>query len=82
MREAFPIVCALGDRFRTERMGLRDAKALVVLVAQAGDWNGASCLADALGFAPDYQERIYREVYDTNPPPSSETAPTERRSTT
>jgi hypothetical protein len=78
MREAFPIVCALGDRFRKERMGLRDAKALVVLVAETGDWNGASSLADALGFSPDYQERIFREVYGTNPPPRSEAPPTEK----
>lgn len=56
--------------------------ALVQIVAESGDWNGASCLADALGMPPQYQEKIYREVYGTNPPPASELAPTERRRTT
>ena len=67
MRDAFPIVCALGDRFRKESTGLRDAKALVLLVAQAGPpeqvWPAAQELAEALGFNDDYIERMYREAY-------------------
>lgn len=62
MRDAFPIVCAIGDRLARERTGWRDTKALIVLVAQQGDWNGASALAEALGVSPDAQEAIYREV--------------------
>lgn len=62
MRDAFPIVCALGDRLRRERTGWRDVKALIVLVAQEGDWNGAAALADALGVGIDAQEVIYQEV--------------------
>ncbi|HEY1178475.1 MAG TPA: hypothetical protein VGF17_20150 [Phytomonospora sp.] len=62
MRDAFPVVCALGDRFRRERTGWRDTKALIVLVAEHGDWNGAAALADALGVGPDAQEAIYQEV--------------------
>lgn len=64
MRDPFPVVCNLGDRLQRERTGWRDAKALVLLVARAGDWNGASCLADALGIPPPEQERLYREAYD------------------
>lgn len=63
MRDPFPVVCKLGDRLQRERTGWRDAKALVLLVARAGDWNGASCLADALGIPPAEQEAIYREAY-------------------
>lgn len=67
MRDPFPIVCALGDRFRREPTGLRDAKALVLLVAQAGSpeavWPAAQDLAAALGFAEDYIERMFREAY-------------------
>lgn len=71
MRDAFPIVCALGDRLAKERTGWRDTKALIVLVAQH-DWNAASCLADALGVHPDQQEAIYTEVTTgggATPPP-------------
>ncbi len=80
MRDAFPIVCMLGDRLARERTGWRDTKALIVLVAQAGDWNGASCLADALGVSPDAQEQIYLEVTTgggaTPPPRNRQKAPT------
>ncbi len=66
MRDAFAVVAQLGIRLqeaeREGRHGWRDAKALVVLVAEAGDWNGASALADALGISPDMQERIHHEV--------------------
>lgn len=62
MRDAFPIVALLGDRLARQRHGWRDIKALIVLVAEAGDWNGAAALADALGVHPDQQEAIYHEV--------------------
>lgn len=73
MRDAFPIVCAIGDKLRAEdersmrsgrqtRPGWRDAKALIYLVAYEGDWRGAAALADALGVGADAQEAIYREV--------------------
>jgi len=62
VRDPFPIVCKLGDRLQGERTGWRDVKALVLLVARAGDWNGASALAEALGVSPDAQEQIYREA--------------------
>lgn len=62
MRDAFPIVCAIGDRLGRERTGWRDVKALVYLVAYEGDWRGAAALAEALGVSPDAQEAIYREV--------------------
>jgi hypothetical protein len=55
----------LGDRLSRERTGKRDVKGLVMLVAEAGDWNGASCLADALGVPPDVQEQWYAEAYST-----------------
>lgn len=76
---AFPIVCQLGDmlqaRERAGRHGWRDAKALVVLVAESGDWNGASCLADALGIGPERQEVIFREVYGDDFPMPTRTPP-------
>lgn len=84
MRDAFPIVCAIGDKLRLAeangRHGWRDCKALIVLVAQAGDWNGASCMADALGVGPDAQQAIYEEVYGHpmpdhfQPPPAAAAA--------
>lgn len=75
MRDAFPIVCKLGDRLAEERNGWRDTKALIVLVAEHGDWNGASALADALGVGPDQQEAIYQEVYG----PTDRNTPTRAR---
>lgn len=63
MRDAFPIVCKLGERLARERTGWRDVKALIVLVAQEGDWNGASALAECLGVHPDQQEAIFTEVF-------------------
>lgn len=67
MRDPFPIVCDLGDRFRREATGLRDAKALVLLVAGSGPaeraWPGAQELAEALGFGEDYIERMFVEAY-------------------
>lgn len=62
MRDAFPVVCQLGDRLGKERTGWRDIKALILLVAQEGDWNGASALAEALGVAPPEQEAIWNEA--------------------
>lgn len=62
MREPFPVVCLLGDRLRKERTGWRDMKALVLLVAQEGDWTGAAALAEALGLSPDQTESIYRDI--------------------
>ena len=74
MRDPFPVVAMLGDRLLRERTGQRDVKGLVLLVARAGDWNGASCLADALGVPPDVQEKWYVEAYQdptggATPPP-------------
>lgn len=63
MRDAFPIVCMLGDRLAREKTWWRDVKALVVIVAQEGDWNGASALAECLGIAPPEQEKIFNEVF-------------------
>lgn len=71
MRDPFPIVCALGERFKREATGLRDAKALVLLVARAGDpetaWPCAHDLAVALGFSEDYIERMLYEAYTPAP---------------
>lgn len=71
MRDPFPIVCTLGDRFRREATGVRDAKALVLLVARSGPaeqaWSGAQELAEALGFGEDYIERMFYEAYTPTP---------------
>lgn len=63
MRDAFPIVANLGQRLEQEPTGWRDAKALIVLVAQAGPWDAAAALADALGINPAAQEAVYREIH-------------------
>ena len=39
-----------------------EQKAMVLLVAMHGDWNGASQLADALGVDEVAQEAIYHEA--------------------
>lgn len=62
VRDAFAVVAQLGERLAQEKNGWRDTKALIVLVAQAGEWGAAAQLADALGVGPDVQEAIYREV--------------------
>ena len=72
MRSPFAIVAMLGDRLRREATGWRDAKALILLVAQAGPpeeaWPCAADLADALGINDDFQERLYREAYGPHAP--------------
>lgn len=50
----------LGRRLEHEATGWRDAKALLLLVADAaGDWTPAGQLADALGVPPDLQRNAY-----------------------
>lgn len=65
MRDPFPIVCRLGDALdRDQRTGWATKKALILLVAVHGDWNGAAALADALGVHPEEQEKIHQEALD------------------
>lgn len=70
MRDAFAVVAQLGQRLEKERTGWRDVKALILLVAQAGEWTSAAQLADALGVSPDEQEAIYQEAYPAMTTPS------------
>jgi hypothetical protein len=67
----FALACRVGDEFRVleerGRGGWARAKALILVVARNGDWNGAEALAQAFSLGPDAIEEIYREVYGEFP---------------
>lgn len=75
MRDPFAVVCMIGNRLQQAQHGWRDAKALVMVVALEGDWNGAAALASALGIGEERQEAIYREVSALRRNPHATTTP-------
>lgn len=75
MRDPLPIVMQLGDRLAREPTGHRDRKALVLLVARSGDWNGAAALCDAFGIDDRTIENVYYEAYGFNQPEWSDQIP-------
>jgi hypothetical protein len=75
MQDPLPIVMQFADRLRRERHGWRDTKALILLVARSGDWNGAAALCDAFGLDDRTIERLHREAYGYDQPPWSDHQP-------
>lgn len=75
MQDPLPIVLMLADRIKKSRTGWRDTKALILLVARTGDWNGAAALCDAFGLDDLAAERMYREAYGYSQPPWSDHRP-------
>ena len=59
---ALAVVAQLGLRLEHAPHGWRDTKALILLAAwEAGDWQVAAALADALGVPVDLQEQAWRD---------------------
>ena len=75
MQDPLPIVLQFADRIKKERNGWRDTKALILLVARTGDWNGAAALCDAFGLDDHRIEAIHREAYGYDQPAWSDHRP-------